>query len=154
MTETTDETMELWADARRDVDLEMAAMAAVGDAIAAARNAGRCAHQSAVGYLSPPCYPEQEGLRPGQLRCTDPFPGGAPEGWRGCGAVFDGDDDWDNAMNDAICGDIHPLTSTTTPVVETCGECGRPSTTPNTLPAALRTTGKPQCAACDLFDRL
>jgi hypothetical protein len=76
---------------RLDADMEMAEMAAVGNAIARARRAGRCAHQSSVGYLPKPVYPEQEGLKPGQSRCTE-----------GCGRVFDSDEDWYAAMDAAI----------------------------------------------------
>lgn len=88
--------------ARHEVDAEMAELAAAGDALWAARRAGRCVHASTVGYLSSPVYPEQRGLRPGQLRCTDPAPGGAADGGRGCGAVFDGDDAWYAAMDAAV----------------------------------------------------
>lgn len=89
-----------WADVealetqRFDADLEMAEMARQGNAIAAARKAGRCAHQSAVGYRNPPVYPEQAGLKPGQSRCTD-----------GCGTVFASDDDWYAAMDAAVNGE-------------------------------------------------
>jgi hypothetical protein len=88
-----------WADVeaqeseRFDADIQMAEMAAVGNAIARARKAGRCAHQGAVSYRAEPCYPEQEGLRPGQSRCTD-----------GCKAVFGSDDDWYAAMDAALDG--------------------------------------------------
>lgn len=80
---------------RWDADLEMADMAAAGDAIAAARKAGRCAHQSAVGYAPKGHrhYPEQEGLKRGQVRCTD-----------GCGRVFASDEDWYAAMDEAVAG--------------------------------------------------
>lgn len=63
----------------------------IGAAMHAARKAGRCCHNSAVGYLSKPVYPEQEGLKPGQLRCTD-----------GCGTVFENDEDWVYAMRYAL----------------------------------------------------
>lgn len=75
----------------QDADFEMREMEEIGDAIAAARKAGRCTHGSAVGYLPVPAYPEQEGLTPGQLRCT-----------QGCGEVFESDQDWYDAMNEAI----------------------------------------------------
>lgn len=79
--------------ARMDADLEMAAMARAGNAVRAARKAGRCAHQGAVGYLKPALYPEQEGLKRGQSRCTD-----------GCGRVFGSDDEWYEAMEEAMHG--------------------------------------------------
>jgi hypothetical protein len=82
-------------DGRRDVDLEMAEMHAAGDALHAARAAGRCVHASAVGYISPPVYPEQRGLHPGQVKA---------DGRRGCGAVFGSDEEWYAAMDDAIEG--------------------------------------------------
>jgi hypothetical protein len=82
-----DEAAEL---ARLDADLEMAEMDAAGDAIAAARKTGRCPHLSAQGYLPG----EDRGITPGQLRCTD--------GGRGCGAVFQSDDDWYAAMDEAV----------------------------------------------------
>lgn len=63
----------------------------VGQAMHAARKAGRCCHNSAVGYLPKPVYPEQEGLKPGQKRCLD-----------GCGQVFDNDDDYVSAMREAL----------------------------------------------------
>jgi hypothetical protein len=95
-----------WADVealetqRRDVGLEMAEMTAAGDALHAARAAGRCVHASAVGYVSPPVYPEQHGLRPGQVACTDgPV---KADGLRGCGEVFASDEAWGVAMDDAI----------------------------------------------------
>jgi hypothetical protein len=64
-------------------------MERVGNGIAAARKRGICTHQSAVGYLPTPVYPEQEGLKPGQLRCTE-----------GCGRVFDSDEEWYDALHD------------------------------------------------------
>ena len=70
-------------------------MAAVGNAIHAARKAGRCCHQSAQGYRGGPRSAQQEGLTPGQLRCTD-------GGGFGCGAIFASDDDWADAMEEAI----------------------------------------------------
>ena len=73
-----------------DVDLEMAEMSASAAVGHAARAAGRCAHWGAVGYLPKPVYPAQQGLRPGELRCTD-----------GCGRVFASDEQWYAAMEDA-----------------------------------------------------
>lgn len=88
--------------ARTDADLDMAEMNAAGDALWAARDAGRCVHASAVGYLPKPCYPEQVGLRPGQVACTDgPV---KADGHRGCGAVFASNDAWYAAMDEAIEG--------------------------------------------------
>lgn len=82
--------MEAMEDERRDADREMAEMAAVGNAMARARARGVCQHTSIVGYLPTPVYPEQEGLAPGQSRCTE-----------GCGATFDSDDEWFYAMEAA-----------------------------------------------------
>lgn len=76
---------------RLDADIEMAQMAEVGRQMDAQRKRGVCQHSSAVGYLAKPVYPEQQGLKPGQLRCTD-----------GCGEVFADDEDWFRAMDDAL----------------------------------------------------
>lgn len=89
--ETTGDANEAHWLAGIEADMEMAEMAAVGNRIAYQRRQGVCCHQSAVGYLPEPCYPEQEGLKPGQLRCTD-----------GCGQVFDSDEGWYAAMDAAI----------------------------------------------------
>lgn len=77
--------------ARLDADLEMAEMAAAGDAIHAARKAGRCAHQGVQGYSGGERRPEQAGLKVGQLRCTD-----------GCSAIFADDEAWYAAMDAAV----------------------------------------------------
>lgn len=79
---------------RMDARIEQAEMEQMGHMVDAALAAGRCIHGSAVGYLSPPVYPAQEGLKAGQLRCTS-----------GCGTVFDSDEDWYAAMDDALIGD-------------------------------------------------
>ena len=63
----------------------------VGNAIARQEAKGVCCHQGVVGYLAEPVYPEQIGLSPGQVRCTD-----------GCGAVFASEDDWFAAMGYAL----------------------------------------------------
>ena len=76
---------------RFEADLLQAQYEAEGRRITRARRAGRCTHGSAVGYRNPTCYPEQEGLEPGQLRCTD-----------GCGQVFGSDDDWADARAAAV----------------------------------------------------
>ena len=78
---------------RFEADMQQAEMVEAGNAIARARRAGRCTHSSAVGYRDPPVYPEQEGLTPGQSRCTD-----------GCGETFDSDQDWYDAMDAATEG--------------------------------------------------
>ena len=75
----------------QDSDIEAAEMAEAGNAIAAAQARGVCCHMSAVGYRSVPVYTEQEGLKPGQMRCTD-----------GCGEVFADEEDWNAAMNYAM----------------------------------------------------
>ncbi len=86
-----------WADVealeqeRREADMLQAEMDRHGNAIARARAAGRCTHGSAVRYLNPPVYPEQEGLQPGQSRCTE-----------GCGRVFESDQEWQEAMDAAV----------------------------------------------------
>ena len=67
----------------QDADIEQFEMEQIGRSIAQARKAGHCTHQSVVGYRQPIFYPEQEGLKPGQMRCTE-----------GCGRVFEDDDDW------------------------------------------------------------
>jgi hypothetical protein len=72
-----------------DADIEQAEMEAEGRRLAALRRQGICTHGSVVGYHDPPIYPEQEGLKPGQERCT-----------AGCGRVFDSDDDWIAAIRD------------------------------------------------------
>ena len=76
---------------RMEADFEQAEMEAAGNAIYAARKAGKCCHTSTVGYINPPVYPEQEGLKPGQSRCTE-----------GCGEVFESDQDWYDAMDEAV----------------------------------------------------
>lgn len=78
---------------RFDADLEQAEMERAGAAIWAAKQRGICTHSGAVSYLDPPLYPEQVGLRPGQLRCTD-----------GCNRLFDSEEDWFAAMEEAIYG--------------------------------------------------
>jgi hypothetical protein len=75
---------------RFDADLLLAGMNALGDAIHAARARGVCCHQSAQGHQAG----QADGLRPGQVRCTD-----------GCGRVFDGDEAWWAAMDEAVTGD-------------------------------------------------
>lgn len=82
---------------RLDVDLEMAELAAAGDAVAAARKAGRCPHQGAAGYSGGPRSAQQEGLKIGQLRCID-------DGRMGCGQVFGSDEEWYAAMDAAMYG--------------------------------------------------
>lgn len=81
-------------DQRRDADMQMAEMQRVGNAIDAARKAGHCTHQSVVGYAGQVYYPEQEGLQPGQVACTEHV--------NGCKAVFESDDAWFEAMKNAI----------------------------------------------------
>ena len=82
-------------DAQRlDADMEQAAMERAGNAIARARKAGRCTHGSVQGYRGGPRSAQQEGLKPGQLRCTDT-----------CGTVFGSDEEWYAAMDEAVYGD-------------------------------------------------
>jgi hypothetical protein len=74
----------------QDADIEQAEMEAIGNRIHQLRKQGVCCHQSVVGYRNPPAYPEQEGLEPGQLRCTD-----------GCGQVFLTTSHWNAAREEA-----------------------------------------------------
>jgi hypothetical protein len=74
----------------RDADIEMAEMAAIGAAINSAHRRGVCTHGSAVGYHVKLYYPEQHGLRPGQLRC------------RVCKEIFADDEDWHAAIDEAL----------------------------------------------------
>ncbi|TYB71133.1 hypothetical protein FXF51_01485 [Nonomuraea sp. PA05] len=78
--------MEAIEDARRDADLEQAAMEREGNRLAALRARGICTHSSGVAYRDPPVYPEQDGLLPRQSRCT--------EGTAGCTRVFNSDEEW------------------------------------------------------------
>lgn len=77
---------------RLDADLEMAEMAAAGNAVTAARRAGECAHQGTMGYLPG----EDRGLKRGQLKCND--------GGSGCGRVFASDEAWYAAMDEVMYG--------------------------------------------------
>lgn len=78
----------------QDADIEQAEWEAEGRALHAAQKAGRCCHTSTVGYSGRSARrPEQEGLRIGQQRCTE-----------GCGRVFDSDEEWADAMEEAIHG--------------------------------------------------
>lgn len=91
--ETTADAMQAWHEERMNADAEQAAMERVGDLIWSKRKQGKCMHQSSVAYRSEPYYPEQLGLLPGQSRCTE-----------GCLKVFDCDQDWYDAMDEAIYG--------------------------------------------------
>ncbi|MEV0236825.1 hypothetical protein [Nonomuraea sp. NPDC050786] len=82
--------MEAIETLRRDADLEQAAMEREGNRLAALRRRGICTHGSVVGYVGKVIYPEQEGLKPGQSRCT--------EGTNGCKRVFNSDEEWVAAM--------------------------------------------------------
>lgn len=77
----------------QDADVEMAEAAIIGNTIAALQKRGICCHNSAVSYRETPVYPEQEGLKPGQYRCTD-----------GCGTVFGNEEDWIRAMSEVVEG--------------------------------------------------
>lgn len=78
----------------QDADIEKWEMEQVGNAIHKLEAAGICTHQSAVGVSASGeiFYPEQVGLKRGQLRC------------HGCKEVFDSDEDWDYARHYAIEG--------------------------------------------------
>lgn len=75
----------------QDADILMMQYADEARALEAARRRGNCTHQSTVGYRVPAIYPEQEGLNPGESRCTD-----------GCERVFFSDEDWVQAMEEAL----------------------------------------------------
>ena len=77
----------------QEADILMAEYAAEAADFQAARDAGRCTHNSTVGLpdSGKVYYPEQEGLKPGQVACTS-----------GCGEVFDDEDDWYDAMMAAV----------------------------------------------------
>jgi hypothetical protein len=83
--ESTADLNEAWDQDRMEADIEMAEMIREGNRLAALRRQGICTHSSAVGVSATGeiIYPEQEGLEPGQLRCT-----------AGCGTVFESDDAW------------------------------------------------------------
>ncbi|MFI1584747.1 hypothetical protein [Embleya sp. NPDC020630] len=83
--ETSADELQAIREQRLDVDLEMAAMTAVGDRIAELRRAGICTHGSTQGHRADP------DLRPGQLRCTDT-----------CKRVFASDEEWHAAMDAAL----------------------------------------------------
>lgn len=85
--------MEAIEQARFDADLEQAEWNRLGRLVDAAHAAGRCTHGSTVGYLAKPFYPEQEGLKPGESRCTS-----------GCGRVFTSNAELLRAAQEAIYG--------------------------------------------------
>ncbi|MEV6527382.1 hypothetical protein AB0M43_36210 [Longispora sp. NPDC051575] len=72
-----------------DSDIQQADLDVAGDRIHRLRRSGWCAHPRAVSYLDVPVYVEQQGLRPGQVRCTT-----------GCRTVFADDAAWIRAQND------------------------------------------------------
>jgi hypothetical protein len=79
----------------QDADILMMEYAREGRALANARKRGNCCHSSVVGYVPGGVfYPEQVGLNPGELRCT--------EGTNGCDRVFFSDEDWDQARQEAL----------------------------------------------------
>ena len=71
----------------QDADIEQAEFEAEGRRLAALKRRGVCTHGSAVGFSGTVTYPEQEGLKVGQMRCTD-----------GCGRVFESDEAWMEAV--------------------------------------------------------
>lgn len=79
---------------RLDADREQAAAERLGAVITWRRNHGICCHQRAVGYSDAPEYPEQQGLGPGELRCT--------EHTAGCQRIFDSEDHWRSARREAV----------------------------------------------------
>lgn len=82
---------EAFLDERFEADLLQAELERGGRAMGRARRRGICSHGSVVGYVGTVIYPEQEGLKPGQSRCT-----------AGCGRVFDSDEEWLAAMHEVI----------------------------------------------------
>ncbi len=74
----------------QDADIEQAEWEREACQSHAARLRGICQHNSAVSYRVPVVYPEQVGLRPGEMRCTE-----------GCKRVFGSDEEWVDAMRDA-----------------------------------------------------
>ena len=74
-----------------DADMEAADYASAARRAENVRAAGECPHLSTVGYVGRVFYPAQEGLTPGQVRCTD-----------GCGRVFASDEEWLEAMTEAM----------------------------------------------------
>lgn len=78
----------------QDADIEQREFEEAGRLIAHARQLGRCTHQSTVGYRERPLFRGQEGLEPGQFRCAD-----------GCDRVFNSNDEWADAVEEAIHGD-------------------------------------------------
>jgi hypothetical protein len=78
-----------------DADLELAGMNAVADALYAAEARGVCVHWSVQGYTRGPRSEAQQGLRPGQSRCTN----------RKCWRVFASDDEWQAAQAAIAEGD-------------------------------------------------
>lgn len=74
-----------------DADFEQAELYRRGRLASLRRKQGICTHDSVVGYLAQPIYPEQIGLKPGQERCTS-----------GCGRIFESRDAWLDAMHEAL----------------------------------------------------
>lgn len=71
----------------RDADIDMAYGNAESNRLRRLRNSGVCTHTSACGLPDSGeiFYAEQEGLKPGQVACT--------EHTNGCEAVFDSDEE-------------------------------------------------------------
>lgn len=95
----TDPMMELEAleDERRDADMEQAEWERQGRLFDRAQKAGRCTHSSGAGYVAGKVfYPEQEGLKPGQIACT--------EHTNGCNAIFNSDEEKAAATEAALNG--------------------------------------------------
>jgi hypothetical protein len=116
--------------ARRDADMEMAEMEAAGNAVAAARKAGRCAHQGAMGYLAG----SDRGLKPGQLLCND--------SGKGCGRVFADEEAWYDAMNAAMRGEDEEETEMA------AAKNTEPVAVVYTAPTGNRTAGRVHRATC------
>lgn len=73
----------------QDADIEMLELDETARHIQALERRGICTHGRAVGLSESGriFYPEQVGLKPGQVRCIT-----------GCGQVFESDEDWQEEM--------------------------------------------------------
>lgn len=72
-----------------DADIEQTANEYEGRQRDAHYDAGFCTHGSAIGYQAKPLTPEQEGLKPGEMRCAS-----------GCKTVYESTEAWMDASAD------------------------------------------------------
>lgn len=99
----------------QDADIEQAQAIQDSNHIDRQRAKGICMHNSVVGgghngqgpLEGGAYYPEQIGLKPGQMRCTE-----------GCGEIFESDEDWHDAREDAR----YAKTANSYRKCEKCGE--------------------------------